>query len=94
MLGQKAHQKVEQYQQPKTATSRGPTPRQLNQKVERYQQLKTEQPEAYAAKLNAAVSRKKKKKKQETACCPRSAHGRCFAARARRQCKSIWCYSK
>jgi hypothetical protein len=62
----------------------------LNQKLEQYQQLKTGQPEAYAAKLNAAaVSRKKKKKMQGTAC-PGSVHG---LEQPCTECKSIWCHS-
>ena len=61
------------------------------QEVGWYQQLKTEQPGAYAAKLNAAASRKKKKKKKQETACPGSVHGRLQPCT---ECKSIWCHSK
>ena len=62
------------------------------QKAEQYQQLKTEQPVAYAARLNAAAyaaaeSRKKKKKKKQETACPGSVHG---LAQPFTECKSIW----
>jgi hypothetical protein len=62
----------------------------LDRLAEWYQQLKTDKPKAYAAKLNAAVSRKKKKKEKKPPC-PGSVHGLALPCT---ECDSIWCRSK